>query len=267
MSRVWGIYSERMRAAGGAIRTESGGRETRNIETLLPNSLSYTEAVIFDGEHSLNITQRDLWKESNRRNVAVINSDNLDEKRILSMPGEDIKAGSLVWWMDNFWLVTERDANTTLYTRCKMQQCNYLLKWVAPDYTVCEQWCFVEDGTKYLTGEMEDRNFVVARGDSRIAISIGRNSKTMKLNRHNRFLVDDYDSDLMLAYQLTKPLKPGHVYNGEGIYKFVLQEVQVTKNDCREKQIADYYKYFNEDGSRKDPPAITGGETGREGWI
>lgn len=68
--------------------------------------------------------------------------------------------------MDNYWLVTERDPNITLYTKAKLLQCNHLLKWINSDDKIITQWCVVEDGTKYLTGEYEDKNFVVTRGDT-----------------------------------------------------------------------------------------------------
>ena len=64
------------------------------------------------------------------------------------MPGEDIEHGGLIRWADNYWLVTERDANNNVYARAKMIQCNYLLKWVSDDDKIYEQWCIVEDGTK-----------------------------------------------------------------------------------------------------------------------
>ena len=80
--------------------------------------------------------------------VAIVNSDNLDQKYIYSMPGEDIKHGGMVYWMDCYWLVDEKDANREIYTRAKLLQCNYLLKWVDPDGIIREQWCNVEDGTK-----------------------------------------------------------------------------------------------------------------------
>ena len=107
-----------------------------------------------------------------------------------------------------------------------------------------EQWCVVEDGTKYLTGEYEDRNFVVTRGDSRISVQLAKNKYTSILNRENRFLIDDEDSPHKLAYLLTKPLKKGATYNGEGTYKFVLQEVTATEYDNHELGIADYYHHF-----------------------
>lgn len=97
-----------------------------------------------------------------------------------------------------------------------------------------------------LTGEYEDRNFVITRGDSRIAITIGRNEYTSKLKRTNRFLIDDAMSQDVLAYSLTKPLKVGHVYNDSGVFIFVLQEVTTTCYDNIDLRIADYYLHFPE---------------------
>lgn len=119
-----------------------------------------------------------------------------------------------------------------------------------------------------LTGEYEDRNFVVTRGDSRVALIISRNDETVKLGRDYRFLIDDPDSNQQIAYALTKPLKVGQVYNGKGVFGFVLQEVQTTSEDNLELGIADYYKHFGKDGA----PIVgsTGGnttETGKKVWL
>lgn len=129
---VWDIYESRISARGGTKRGAALRRETRMIGTKVKDNLSYQTVTIDD------VIQ----------DVAIINSDNLNEKTIISLPGEDIGHGGLVRWMDNYWLVTERDANTTVYTRAKMTQCNHLLKWVSDDNTIHEQWCIIEDGTK-----------------------------------------------------------------------------------------------------------------------
>ena len=141
MSNAWSNYSERINKRGSTKRQAAYNREVSYLERKLPETLSYNEGVLIDGIE---------------QNVAIINSDNLNEKMIFSMPGEDIVHGGLVEWMDNRWLVTERDANTTLYTRARMVQCNHLLKWSDDKDVLHEQWCIVEDGTKYLTGEFED---------------------------------------------------------------------------------------------------------------
>lgn len=75
-------------------------------------------------------------------------------------------------------------------------------------------------------------------------MTIARNIHTVKLGRENRFLIDDPDTGFMLAYQLTKPLKLGWTYNQQGVFKFVMQEVQTTANDNTELGIADYYLHF-----------------------
>lgn len=243
---VWGIYEERMGVRGNSKRNAVKRQEILNIQRHLPDSLSYTDVTIDDINQS----------------VAIINSDNLNEKTIISLPGEDIRHGGLVDWMDQHWLVVERDANTTLYTRAKLLQCNYLLKWVTEDNEIHEQWCVVEDGTKYLTGELEDRQFIITRGDSRIAVTIARNEYTGKLNRENRFIIDDPLSTMPLAYQLTKPLKMGMAYGEDGVFKFVLQEVTATADDNFKLQIADYYKHFPKEDEEDHSSPID-----RERWL
>ena len=253
---VWDTYESRIAARGGTKRGAALRRETRMGGTKVKDNLSYHTVTIDD------VAQE----------VAVINSDNLNEKTIIALPGEDIGHGSLVYWMDNYWLITERDANTTVYTRAKMMQCNHLLKWVSDDNTIHEQWCIIEDGTKYLTGEYEDRNFVVTRGDSRIAMTIARNEHTVKFDRECRFLIDDPESDHKLAYLLTKPLKLGATFNNKGVFKFVLQEVTATDDDNHELGIADYYKHFPKapaDGGDESttPDDNVSDDTGKKVWL
>lgn len=122
-----------------------------------------------------------------------------------------------------------------------------------------------------LTGEYEDRNFVVTRGDSRISLTIARNEHTVKFNREDRFLIDDPESDHKLAYLLTKPLKLGATFNNKGVFKFVLQEVTATEDDNHELGIADYYKHFPkasvEDGNGSTDMDDVSEETGKKVWL
>lgn len=108
----------------------------------------------------------------------------------------------------------------------------------------------------------------MTRGDSRISMMIARNDETIKLNREHRFLIDDPESPIKLAYQLTKPLKLGWSFNGDGVYKFVLQEVTSTINDDVANGIADYYKYYprpnNSGGGSDSTPSDS---DGRRNWL
>ncbi len=150
---MWDLYQSRVDAHGGTKRGATLEREYRFLNTKLPDSLSYHTAEIYPSAYGYNITSQEAQEHKITQNVAIINSDNLNEKSIFSLPHEDIKLGSLVYWMENYWLVSERDANTTVYTRAKLIQCNHLLKWISRDTRqIIEQWCVVDDGTKLTYG-------------------------------------------------------------------------------------------------------------------
>lgn len=245
---AWDTYARRMNVRGANRRDVAIKREQRFINTKLPGNPSFQTVEIYPPDIGYNIDIDGVHRQGNLQNVAIDDRDNYDEKVMFSMPGEDIILGSLVYWMDNYWLATERDANTTVRTRVKLNQCNHLLKWITDDDEIIEQWCIFEDGTKYLTGHYEDYDFFTSRGDARTSIQMAKNKYTTLLDRENRFLLDDPDSPIKLAYQLTKPLKGTLLYNGTGTYSFVLQEVQSTDNDNQELGIADYYLHFPKDG-------------------
>lgn len=264
----WTTYQSRLDARGGSMRGAVLSREKRYLAGKLPNSLSYHSALI-DGKE---------------RQLAIINSDNLDEKTLCSMPGEDLPHGGLVEWMDNHWLIVTKDANNEVYTRATMKQCNYLLKWVSPEKNIIKRWCIIEDGTKYLTGVFGDKDYIFDRGDSRVSMIIQRDSETIRLNRTNRFMIDDYDSPNILAYKLTKPFKLGGSYNGDGVLSFVLTECQTEDTDNFDLHIANYYQYFprpeckcddencpmdchKDEDNAPDQQTPDDGETGRRRWL
>lgn len=225
---VWDVYQDRIKARGSSKRNSFILREKRYIREHLVDNPSYSECIV-DGEP---------------RVCGIMNTDNLDKKTIISMPDEDLRHGALVEWMDNKWLIVERDPNTTLYTKCVMQQCNYFLQWVDKDGNICGQWAYINDSTKYLTGELEDRHFIVTRGDTRLSVTIARTPDALRLDRSTRFIIDDPDCHEHLAYGLTKPLRMGQVFNGDGVFSFIMQEVETTDDDNLDLLIADYYKYF-----------------------
>lgn len=246
---VWDVYENRVKARGGSKYGAAFDRERRAIEMKLPDNLSFESVEVFASEYGFNITSEQSQSHKTSQNVAIIDSDNLNEKSIYSMPGEDIELGALVVLDGCYWLVCERDHRNVLYTKAKIIQCNHLLKWIQ-DGEIMTQWCIIEDGTKYMTGELEDRHFIVTRGDARISMQIARNKYTVRFDRENRFLIDDEDSPHKLSYILTKPLKIGSQYNGKGVFKFVLQEATATGDDNHELGIANYYKFFTKDGTK-----------------
>lgn len=260
MGDYWSKYYDRMRLSGTSQRDAVLRREKDYIRRKMRNSLSFHTALV-DG-----VSQE----------LAIMNTDNLDTKTVIAMPDEDIRHGAVVEWMGEHWIVITRDYNTEVYTKGKMRQCNYLLRWVdvgdnGPE--IIERWCIIEDGTKYLTGEYGDKDFVVMRGDSRVSMILPLDDQTLKLNRTNRFLIDDYYDDRVIAYRLTKPFKLGGSYGENGVLSFVLVECNTEDEDNLELHIADYYKYFpRPDGAGGEiPPTVypvpgTDDGTGRK-WL
>lgn len=235
---TWGNYKSRLDVRGVDRRDIALRREVRNLNQKSMNGLFYKEVSINEA----------------KQKVCVINSDDLTLKTVFSMPGEDIVHGSVINWMDSYWLVIQRDADNELYTKCTMRQCNYKLRWVAEDLSIVERWCIVEDGTKYLTGEYGDNQFVLTRGDMRISVTMPRDEYTVGLTRTNRFLIDDYHSPTIAAYELTKPFKLGSIYGGNGVLCFVMQECNTVDTDNFDLHIANYYDYFPIPESEPEAP-------------
>lgn len=249
----WEKYRSRISVRGITARDCAAQRERRFIQNKEQSSLSFHNMTV-NGEP---------------RSLTVLNSDNLNIKTLCTSPGEDLPHGGLVNWRDNFWLITDKDANNEIYTKAIMKQCNYLLRWVADDNTVVERWCIVEDGTKYLTGEYGDRDYIIARGDSRISLVLAKDEYSIKLNRNNRFLIDDYDSPNVLAYRLTKPFKSGGGFDS-GILSFVLTECNTEDSDNFELHIANYYDHFpreNSDNALRNKDLSQDTPAGKKVWL
>lgn len=248
---IWETYESRVLASGVCKRDAAKHREERFLLRKLPGSLSYHHAAI-DGSAS---------------DLAIINTDNPNIKTICSLPGEDFPHGGIVEWMGNHWIITARDANNELYTRGTMQQCNYLLRWVSEDKQIVERWCIIDDGTKYLNGEAAGKDYVITQGDSRISMTIAKDSETLRLTRENRFIIDDYGSPSPLAYRLSKPFRLGGSYDERGVLYFVLQECNTEDTDNLGLHIANYYRYFPRECDETPVKPGDVDEDGKKVWI
>lgn len=223
---AWERYRARLSVDGAVDRQVHLCRTQDAISRGLTKNLSYQHVMI----NGLD------------QNVAIIDTTRNDEKKICSLPGEGLEHGGLVSWSDSHWLITEIDAHDEVYTRGKIVRCNYKLKWIDPEGNTISKWVIVVDGTKYLIGERSED--IITVGDARIAVTVGKDKDTNKLKRGMRFLIDDFDSEDVLCYKISKPNKLFNVYDGKGVFRFIMNEVNVTDNDNIEKRIADYYSWY-----------------------
>lgn len=193
------------------------------------------------------------------QNVLITRRQATNEKRICSFPGEHLVHGGIVDFAKAKWLVTELDADNEIYDRGLMMRCNHRLRWIGSDGNLKEKWCIIEDGTKYLIGENAKEMMTI--GDARIALTIAKDDDTNELRRGARFLIDDADTDKPLAYQITKSNKLFNVYDGKGVFRFILNEVQLTADDNAKLRIADYTSWElrkPKDGDRSDSSLTIG---------
>ena len=214
----WDIYKSRMVTNRQAWLDHAKA----TIHRKLMSSLA-CQKVTIDGEE---------------RTVAIIQRSQLDEKRICSLPGEHLHHGGLVEFGGCRWLITELDVADEVYQRGNMQRCNHILKWIGKDGVVHEKWCIVEDGTKYLIGEKVVSLMTV--GDSRIAITVGKDDETIELSRGLRFIIDDNDVGDPSVYQITKANRFFNTTNDCGVFRFILTEAALTHEDNVALRIADY---------------------------
>lgn len=225
----WDTYAARLNAplnsSGNPERDSALSHIQDRMRRKITASLSYKTVKIGDSY----------------RNIAVTDTQDFSIKKIFSLPGEDLPHGSIVDWADSKWLITELNAHSEFCSEGKMQRCNYYLKWIDSDGNVVGKWCIVADGTKYLIGEKSED--IMTIGDARISVTIGKDSDTEKLSRGKRFLIDDMESKEVLAYAITKPNKLFNVFNGKGVFRFILGEVNLTDADNTELRIADYYSW------------------------
>lgn len=229
---VWDTYQARLEIVGTTRRERALKHTQAYISDKITGSLSCHKVLIDGVEQTVSILNQ-------REDMAL--------KKICALPGERLLHGGLVDFADSKWLITEIDANDEVYSSGMMQRCNYLLKWLNKKGEIVEKWCIVEDGTKYLIGEKAED--MMSIGDARIAITIRKDQDTIELGRGKRFLVDDPNAEAPLAYQITKPNKLFNLYDNIGVFRFILNEVNMTDDDNVELRIADYFNWKPDNNS------------------
>lgn len=182
--------------------------------------------------------------------VMIVHKAELNQKKIFSLPGEHLVHGGIVDFCDSKWLICEMDGDNIIYDKAIMKRCNHVLRWINKDGELIERWCVVEDGTKYLIGEKQKQFITI--GDARIAVTLAKDVETMRLERGARFIVDDPDADEKLVYEITKSNRMYNMYDGIGVYRYILHECTLEDGDNISQGIANYKDW--------EPPRITDGD-------
>ena len=221
MNDIWADFTDRVSGPGGTPRDHAIHNIRQRAAVQLRHNPSF-HTLLINGE---------------TREMAVLSyAKKFNVKKLCALPGEHITHGGLVYWKDNYWIVTQVDADDTAYESGLMQQCNYKLRWYDSQGCLIEKWCIVEDGTKYLQGLYHFE--MMELGVARIAVTVAKDDDTKALRRGDRFVIADPDADEKLSYRITKPNTLFNIFEGKGIYRYIMTETVVEGEDNTMDSIA-----------------------------
>ena len=106
-------YRKLLRANGVTQRDRIINKAKHDANHLAPISPSYKDVTIDDVPRKLNI----------------ISATVMNQKIIHTLPGEDFTIGSIVYWSNSHWLITERDAEDDITVRGRIQICQKQITW------------------------------------------------------------------------------------------------------------------------------------------
>lgn len=238
----WDLYTARLLAHGNTPRERTRNYAIYNIDNLMPASVAYRTALVMlpneMGEYE--------------QDFAFLKSDEYAIKYICTRPGESVTCGSILDWCNHKWIVTDQDVDDDLYVKATITKSNYVLKYTLEDGTEVAKPAYIRDVTKYLVGETAKEMITI--GSSRMSVTVAKDRETDQIGRGTRFLVDDPDVGIKIAYEVTKIDRVTGIISGTGIYKFLVVETNVRETDDTIKMVPDNTFYV--------PDEDTGG-----GWF
>lgn len=167
-------WRTRVELVGNTRRERQKNKLVRDIERLAPDSLSY-KTIYVDGEE---------------RQAIVTSSDAYNLRNFISMPGETIPFGAMIQYADRYWLVREKEIDDEIYAKCQAQLCNVLMRWQNAYGEVLEYYGVGEDATKYSSGIVNGKDYMITLGEFQIKVALPVNEDTAVIHRDMRFLID-----------------------------------------------------------------------------
>lgn len=158
------------------------------------------------------------------KDLNIIKTQNLDEKKIKSRPDEKLYIGDSIKWQNTNWLVTDIDANIDIVSTGLMKQCNYLLKWQNENGDIIERWAVV----KKLSGDVVS-NQALSLAEGKLSVNVPIDSETIKLKESmsKKFFIDN-NTTTPTAYELIDAGNVSSCYNGHGVTDWIVKKVNYS---------------------------------------
>lgn len=141
------------------------------------------------------------------KNLWILPTIKKDICKLTAHPYEDsIEAGELVYWNDDYWLITESKPHTEIISQGTMERCNQTLKWIDDNGDIQEHPTVFYYNARSNFGIEEGKVMSLPAGRRQTIVQL--NEYTRKLKRDDRFIFgsevfrvidDDYVSDAGLV--------------------------------------------------------------------
>lgn len=251
-------YKDRINRVGTAKNSMS--KHAKNsIKTFFKDSPSY-KTVLINGVS---------------KGVQIITDTKIPTiRQILMHPDDNIRAGDLITWNDNYWLCLNNnfDDPDDIYEKGIIEKCNSTLKWIDEGGILRDYQCVFYFNARSNFGIDEDR--VMTLPDGRRQVIVQNNEHTRKLGRDKRFLFggkpyvcidDDYVSDFGLVNLSFKDgiiddkddLINGIAYNGSELADYILT---ILNGDLSSALVGDIIQLdvkVTNNGVKVDNPDLT----------
>jgi len=165
------------------------------------------------------------------KDLTIIETNNLDEKKIKARPNTTFKSGQVVEWMDWYWLITKVNRRNDIVTNGEMKECTYHLYWQDSSGHIIDKWAFVANASSYSNGE--SGNATITLSANQFLVVMPKDEDTISL-RGTRMFIDNCTNDKPTPYKLTRPDNVSADYGiGCTYYIFTLDQ----RNDEKDKKV------------------------------
>lgn len=174
------------------------------------------ESVLIDGvEHDL----------------TIIETNNLDEKKIKSRPNDSFHSGQIVYWADWHWIITKVNRRSEIVSNGEMKECTYHLYWQDNTGKIIDKWAYASNASSYSNGTTG--NATITLTANQFLVVMPKDDDTINLEE-TRMIIDNRTNDRQTPYKLTRLDNVTADYGvGCTYYIFTLDQ----RNDDKDKKV------------------------------
>jgi hypothetical protein len=236
MAVNWDLYEDRLTINGTTQRDRIINETKNNITSKIVNSPSYQVVAINSVSSHLVVNSLS----------GISTSDSLNTKQINSIPDESFNLGDVISWDSYSWLVTEVDNDNEIYTKGKMTQCNYTIKF---QNKLTGDILSYPSIVEFDGGSFDYNNNQITTLNSTSKIKLRFDQFSSQLTEGDRLILDWRNTNKPNTYKISSAIQKS--YDGtNGIIELVLDRDEFTPEiDNLEYKICNYFEVTHSEGT------------------